>query len=161
MPLQRLVRRPQGMTLTEILVTLAIIGMLVGIGLPTYTSQMPKYRLNAAARQVLTDLLLARKLAMSEVHVVQVSFRQPHHYLIWQDRNDDGHINSGELITKDVSDHGVTLRANNQPRFHPTGTVTHLATIVLRHRSAPQRLQRCLSISIAGRVKQTRCKPST
>jgi type IV fimbrial biogenesis protein FimT len=149
------------MTLTEILITLAIIGTLVGIGLPIYTSQMPKYRLNAAARQILTDLLLARKLAMSEVHVVQVWFRQPHHYLIWQDRNDDGHINSGELTTKDVSTHGVILWANNRPRFHPTGAVTNLATIDLRHRSAPTRLRRCLSISIAGRVKQTRCKPST
>lgn len=161
MPTQRLVRRQRGMTLTEILVTLAIIGLLVGIGLPTYTSQMPKYRLNAATRQVLTDLWLARKLAMSEVHVVQVRFRRPHHYQIWQDRNDNGRINPGELTTKDVSHHGVTLQANNRPRFHPTGTVSNLATIVLRHRSAPKRLRRCLSISIAGRVKQTRCKPST
>lgn len=161
MPIPWLVRRQRGMTLTEILITLAIIGALVGIGLPTYTSQMPKYRLNAAARQILTDLLLARKLAMSEIHVVQVSFLQPHHYQVWQDRNDDGSINSGELITKDVSNHGVTLQASNRPRFHPTGTVTNLATIVLRHHSAPKRLQRCLSISIAGRVKQTRCKPST
>jgi Tfp pilus assembly protein FimT len=149
------------MTLTEILITLAIIGTLVGIGLPTYTSQMPKYRLNAAARQLLADLRLARKLAMSEVHVVQVSFLHSHQYRIWQDRNDDGRIDAGELITKDVSDHGVTLQANNQPRFHPTGTVTNLATMVLRHPSAPQQLQRCLSISIAGRVKQTRCKPPT
>jgi Tfp pilus assembly protein FimT len=149
------------MTLTEILITLAIIGTLVGLGLPTYTSQMPKYRHNAAARQLLADLRLARKLAMSEVHVVQVSFLHSHQSRIWQDRNDDGRIDAGELITKDVSDHGVTLQANNQPRFHPTGTVTNLATMVLRHPSAPQQLQRCLSISIAGRVKQTRCKPPT
>ncbi len=149
-----------GLTLTEVMVTLAIIGLLASVGLPTYAAHLPRYRLHAAARQVLSDLLLARKSAMSELHVVRLQFREPQHYQLWQDRNHNRRLDTGEVTLKSLSKHGVTLQSTNDPRFHPTGTVTDLPTIILTHTSAPTRLRRCLSISIAGRIKLSSCNNS-
>ena len=88
MRLPSIVRHQQGFTLAEVLIAVTILGILVNIGIPTSANQLPKYRLHAATRQVMSDLLIARTQAMSQEHVVQVPFRNPQHYVIWQDRND-------------------------------------------------------------------------
>ena len=160
MRIQRIVHPTYGYTLIEVLLTLWIIGILVGIGVPVYGTQIPKYRLHAAARQILSDLLIARKRAMSEGHVVQLLFRHRQSYVIWQDQDNNRRINAGESTVKEIARHGIILQSTNHPRFHPTGTVTNLPTITLHHPSNPKRFRTCLSISIAGRIKQSKCKKS-
>ena len=62
------------MTLVELLVVLGIIGLIVGMGLPSFTHYAQHLRLNAAVRQVVGLVSLARSAAISshEEHAVTV-----------------------------------------------------------------------------------------
>ena len=66
------------MTLVEILVVLAIIGMLFGMGLPAMTRYAKQMRLNAATRQLVGLISLARSTAISahEGHAVVIDQSQ-------------------------------------------------------------------------------------
>lgn len=50
-------------TLVELLAVLVIVGLLAGVAIPRFASAMPRQRLDAAARQLETDLVLAREHA--------------------------------------------------------------------------------------------------
>jgi type IV fimbrial biogenesis protein FimT len=147
-----------GFTIIEILIVIAAIGMLAGVAMPTYHRLLPKYRLNGAARYLMSDLLSARRQALSQQHPVQVLFTADQAYTIWTDSNDNGDIDSGETRPRSLQAYGVTLTANNHPIFYPRGLVTNLSTIVLRHINRPTQLKRCMSISIVGRIKYSDCK---
>lgn len=56
----------RGYTLTELMVTVAIIGIVAAIGVPSYLSYLPHLRLNSAARDLISDLRLARSLAVGQ-----------------------------------------------------------------------------------------------
>jgi type IV fimbrial biogenesis protein FimT len=147
-----------GFTVIEILIVIAVIGMLAGVAIPTYSQLLPKYRLNGAARQVMSDLLSARRRALSQHHTVQVMFTAAQAYTVWTDSNDNGDVDSDETQTSHLQAYGVTLTANNNPIFYPRGFVTNLPTIVLTHTNQAMHLKQCMSISIAGRIKYAACK---
>ncbi|GAB4280455.1 MAG: hypothetical protein Kow0092_36080 [Deferrisomatales bacterium] len=54
----------RGLTLVELMVALAVLGILAGVAVPYLLGNLPTYRVNGAARQVLGDLRLARTLAV-------------------------------------------------------------------------------------------------
>jgi type IV fimbrial biogenesis protein FimT len=147
----------QGFTLTEIMLSLAIFVLLASLALPTYGDLISGYRLNAATVQVMSDLMLARKRALSQQHTVQVLFDTTQHYRIWDDRDDDNRINRNEIDSKDLSPFGAHIEANNNPHFYPSGNVTNLPTIKLRHPGVSKQKFRCITISITGRIKQSLC----
>ena len=139
-----------------IVVVIAVIGILSAVAIPTYSQQLPKYRLNGAARQVMADLFVARRCAISQQHNVRVLFDAASAYTLWTDSNDNGEIDSGEATTQALQAYGVSLTANNNPTFYPNGVVTNLPTIVLRHISHPT--QKCIRLSITGRIKISECQ---
>jgi prepilin-type N-terminal cleavage/methylation domain-containing protein len=149
-------RYSPGFTLIEILIVIAVIGMLSAVAIPTYSQQLPKYRLNGAVRHVMADLFVARRRAISQQHNVRVLFDAASAYTLWTDSNDNGDIDSGETTTQALQAYGVSLTANNNPIFYPHGVVTNLPTIVLRHSSHPT--QKCIRMSITGRIKISECQ---
>lgn len=64
----------RGYTLTELMVTVAIIGIVAAIGVPSYLSYLPHLRLNGAARDLISDLRLARSLAVGQNQRYYISF---------------------------------------------------------------------------------------
>ena len=58
--------RAGGFTLTEILVALAIIAILAAIAIPNWSTLLPKYALNSAARQVQSELHRLKSRAVAE-----------------------------------------------------------------------------------------------
>ncbi len=62
----------QGFTAVEMMVTIAIIGILVAIALPSYTAMMTKYRLSNENTSLMLDLVLARGEAISRSSRVTV-----------------------------------------------------------------------------------------
>lgn len=77
----------QGVTLIEIMLVLMIALLLGTLGLPTYADLMARHRLNAATVQVMSDLMLARRRALSQQHSVQLLFsdKEDQAYQIWDD----------------------------------------------------------------------------
>lgn len=70
----RYIANKKGVTLTELMVTVAIIGIAAGIAVPSYLSFVPHLRLNGAARDLISDLRYTRSLAVGENKQYKVVF---------------------------------------------------------------------------------------
>jgi len=142
----------RGFTLTELMIVVALMAILAAIAVPSIIAQMPKYRLNGAARQVLGDLVAARMQAVSQNNELKVFFLDNHRYMILDDDDNDGTADTGEAAqTKDIQTdyYDVTFNSNNDPIFQPNGTASNLATITLSNTSGSH----SITISSAGRVR--------
>jgi type IV fimbrial biogenesis protein FimT len=148
------VKIESGFTLAELIIVMAIFGILTAIAIPTLVSMMPKYRLNGAARQVMGDLMAARMKAVSLNKKVKVFFFNDHQYKVCDDENNNGKVSDGEgdVQTIDIQieypDVKFDLNKTSDPTFSPRGTATN-RTITLQNSSGSKKI----TISIAGRVK--------
>lgn len=57
-------KRESGFTVIELIVTIAIMGILAGIAIPTFSVWLPNYRLRAAAMDLYSNLQLAKMQAI-------------------------------------------------------------------------------------------------
>ena len=137
----------------ELVVVIAVLGILAAIAVPGFVSQMPRYRLNGAARQAMGNLMGARMKAVNLNRRVKVFFFSSHEYRICDDADKNGTVVDGEgdVETKDIQReyHDVTISSTNNPIFFPRGTATNLATVTLTNSSGSKNI----TISIAGRVR--------
>ena len=149
-----------GFTLLELMIVIAIMGIMAAMAVPSYQTYMAQRRLNGAARQVMSDLMAARMKAIAQNNEFKVFFPGSHlgaltgnhQYQILDDDDNDGISDTGEAlqikdIQTDYSD--VTMTSNNNPAFSPKGTATNLATVTLSN----SRGSKNVSIAITGRVK--------
>jgi type IV fimbrial biogenesis protein FimT len=149
--------QPRGFTLIELLIVSAILAVLAGMTIPTFFAQLPQHRVNRAARQVIADLMTARRRAMSQQTPVHVVFTPPYSYSIWTDANANGRRDVDEVLLHNVYRYRTKLVANNNPIFHPQGTVTNFATITLTQGPSATSA-RCIRLSIAGRITHGPCR---
>jgi type IV fimbrial biogenesis protein FimT len=141
-------RRLSGFTLISQLAALAIVGLLFAIAAPAYRDIMPRFRLQGAARQVVSDLMFARMKAVRENSRQRVDFLNPEGYQVLAEE-EDGTWRPvlTRVLTNDYR--GVELLASNDPVFNPGGRASVLATIRVRNESGERRV----SVNITGRVK--------
>lgn len=130
-------RTQQGFTMTELIIVVAIIGILGAVGILAINSQMPKYRFNGAVDQVAWDLLRARRDAIKEQRRSQVFFTSDHTYSICYDANGDGSVTlspcEGSGVSKDIQTnyYGVTFSSTGNPVFLPRGMVQHILSDIV------------------------------
>ena len=142
----------QGFSLTELVM---VMGIVVILGLLSQTwlgSQLPKWRLNGAARQLVSDLMAAKMKAVTQGTKHRVSFLDSHRYTVLEDKNNNGKPDRGEpLVERDVQNaYGdVTLMSTNNPIFHPRGTASNLATVTVSNSAGTT----TITVGITGRVK--------
>lgn len=67
-------RRAGGLTLAELVVVMAIIGVLALIGVPRYANSIARYRADVSASRVRADVVQARSLARSTSQGVVMQF---------------------------------------------------------------------------------------
>ena len=62
----KIFKNRKGFTLTEVVVTLSILGIMAAISVPSYLSWLPRHRLQTSARQIYDDLNLVKIQAVKD-----------------------------------------------------------------------------------------------
>ena len=141
-----------GFTLIEIIVAFAILTIAASIAVPGLLSQMPKWRLNGAARQVMGDLMAARMKAVKLNHRVKVFFVNRHQYRICDDAYEDDTVTDleGDVENRDIHNRypDVAITSANDPVFSSRGTAAN-RTITLKNSSG----SKDIIVNITGRVR--------
>ena len=134
----------KGFALIEALTVMALAALLVYGASSILMNLAPKYRLKRAAWEVQTRLNYARYRAIFEGCPFRVRF-EPDGYVV--EKYDENRDEWRPAARGSVE--GVEIEANNSPTFHPVGTVSNLATILVFNSWGTYRI----TIAISGRVK--------
>ena len=152
------ISRRTGFTLLELMIIIAVIGILSAIAIPSFLSMLPGMRLNGAARMVAGDLMAARMKAVKLNMTTQVFFDDNgFQYRICNDTTadtnttvDDG---EGDVVQRNLQDgrkyHDVTFASNIDPIFTPRGTANNIGSITLTNPSG----SKVITVILSGRVQ--------
>jgi prepilin-type N-terminal cleavage/methylation domain-containing protein len=138
----KLSRRPdaanrKGFTVIELAVTLAVIGILVKIALPNFLVWLPVLKLSGAARQIATDLQLAREQAIATNASKTVTFNT----------SAGSYTFGSESRSVPSLFPGIMISAASSPTFTPRGTANSV-TITLSDGTN----QKLVCVKTMGRV---------
>ena len=129
-----------GFTVMELIVVIAMAMLLMGIALPSFLSWLPTFRLSAAARQVATDLQMARMRAVAQNASNTVTFTPSNGTYTFTLGSDSRDLNG--LYP------GITISSVSvNPQFTPRGTA-NAVTIRLGNGSA----EKWVCVKAVGRV---------
>ncbi len=67
-------RKNSGFTMTELMVTIAVVAILASLAIPNFIAWLPNYRLQSGAEEIQSTLQLARITAIKENAAVKVTF---------------------------------------------------------------------------------------
>jgi len=150
--LLKYLRSTLGITLTELVVTIGIAGILMGIAIPSFISSLPTLRLSDAAQQVATDLRLARTKAISRGTKYRLTLvggvPGATSYVIDKEDPDNPGTYIDESGPFDLPE-GITVSAvGPHPFFSPRGTASVASWITLSNGTETQDVQ----LNAAGMV---------
>ncbi len=133
-----------GYSLLEMIVTLALVSLLAFGAAGVFPGRSSGHRLKKAAWEIQTRLNYARYKAVFECRPVRIRFWSTGYAI----EKFDIAVNRW-LHEAGGSCEGVAIEANNTPTFHPAGTVSNLATIMLSNVAG-----RCrITLAISGRIR--------
>jgi prepilin-type N-terminal cleavage/methylation domain-containing protein len=143
------VKKKQGFTLAELLVVIAVIAITATIAAPLYRSISINLNLNAAARDLATDLHYAQQLAVT----TQVSYQVIFHVALSD--YDIKNSESGEIIRTKTIKEPITILSvisllDDTVSFNATGAANASGTVTL---IAPDNRQTSVEIKPSGYVK--------
>jgi Tfp pilus assembly protein FimT len=135
-------------TFIELLVTFAIIGIFVLIGIPAFRAFQPYLQLSGAVRELVSDLRYAQELAVTEQidHAIRFNFVEDSYQIIRYAATEE------ILKTKSLAQEGVDLQSINnyeEARFNPYGAVTEGGEVRLTINTKTK----TISISPAGFIR--------
>lgn len=133
------IREGSGFSVMELVVVIAMAMLLMGIAIPSFLSWLPSFRLSAAARQVATDLQMARMRAVAQNTSNTVTFTPSNGTYTFTLGPDSRDLD--ELYP------GVTIVSAPPPTFSPRGTANSV-TIQLGNGSA----NKWVCVKAVGRV---------
>lgn len=144
-------RKDAGFTLIEVIIVIAIAGVLAGIAVPNFLTYQSNYRLKGALSSLRGDLVGARMLAIKRGVEYQVAFSSDG-YLIQRGNLSSSSTSYTTEVTRNFADEyqGVTASATANPVFSPRGTVTPApVTITLQNDLKSQ----TITVYVAGKIK--------
>ena len=139
-------KREQGFSLTELVISLFLMGVLAGMMGVSFLHQSPKYRLKKAVWEIHSRLNYARYKSIYKGEKYKVSF-DTNGYTVTKFNESEGQWKND---MRNLCE-GVFIEATNNPIFHPRGTVSNLASITISNSWGKYKI----SIAISGRIKIT------
>lgn len=136
-----------GHTLLELTVTLAIIGIVSALAIPSFASLNSHMQIRCATQEIASELRLARQLAMTHRGRVRLSFDSEPQALVVQfvDGDRTHHVYR-------YRDKGIVIEepsAGPEILFHPSGRSATGTTIRLQGRDGRSAT---LTVALTGRV---------
>jgi Tfp pilus assembly protein FimT len=128
-----------GVSILEVLIAIGVASILLAIAVPSFMSTLPRIRLSFAARQVASDLQVARMKAIAQNQSFTVTFNTGNYSYTYG-------TDSRSIATEYP---GITFTKTADPVFTPRGTASTTATITLMNGSDPNKQ---VLVSAVGRV---------
>jgi len=141
--------RKNGFSLVEVLASIFILAVVVGIMSVPFLNISPKYRLKKAVWEVNSRMHYARYKAIFDGMKYRVKFG-PMSYAV--EKYDE--IQKKWICEQTSFLETVSVQANNSPTFHPKGTVSNLGTIIISNSGGEYKI----TIAISGRIKVVQIK---
>lgn len=133
-----------GFTLIEVVISIFIIGILVGLVSFSFARQIPKYRLLQGVREIHSRMNQARYQAIFSGTKMRINIDHSGYRLEKYDQDRKEWLSGPKHVLE-----GITIEANNSPTFHPAGTVSNLATIRIYNSWGAYKI----TLAISGRIK--------
>lgn len=137
-------RTEGGFSLLETVIALLVVALIAVVASTSFLSYAPKYRLLGAVREVHSRLNYARYKAIFEGMKFRLRFESNGYAVEKYDEDKKEWTRETRSRLE-----GVTIQANNNPVFHPQGTVSNLASIIISNSWGKYRI----SLAISGRIK--------
>ena len=147
-----------GYSLIEMVMALALLGLVFSIGCYAFNRFLPKYRLEGAVNCLVSDFHLARMRAIGQncFYRIQVDCGRKQYFLERESLNgfsrwpgiSDGILRKFNDPGNPYYYPGVEMESSNNPVFLPRGNVVG-TTMVLKNSSGKKRI----TLSSQGRVK--------
>ncbi len=137
----------RGFALWEFIIFLAIFSVLLGLASVSFLDSLPKHRLQKALWEIHSRMNYARYKAVFDGTKSRMVFN-PNGYIIevFSQKSGEWRIEKGNVLE------GVSILANNSPVFHPQGTVSNLASIIVSNKWGSYKI----TLAISGRIKIVR-----
>lgn len=134
----------KGFSLIETVLSLFLVGVIIGISSLSFLDKPPRYKLKKAVWEVNSKMNLARYKAIFENAKFRIRFSESGYQM------EKYHSGKKTWIMENKKTlEGVNIKATNNPIFHPFGTVSNLASIYISNEAGKFRI----SLAISGRIK--------
>ena len=167
----------RGLTLLEMMVALSIVGVLLGIGAPGFSSVIERNRTTTVANRLLTDLVRTRNEAVSfrgsaalcpsaDARTCRSGFDFSDGWIAFRDRDADGMRDPEEDVfvvaqRSDLHERRVVTSAGRRSvRFRADGRNAG-TNLSLRICDASGTAQRLLIVNVGGRARIAPATPGT
>lgn len=137
----------QGWSLTELLIVLAIMGMMAALAGPSYRAMTARVQARSVTVEIASELRIARQLAMARRERLRVIFDRVRCTITLQRADAEG-----LLHVYQYGDKGVVVEeptAGPELLFHPSGRSATPTTIRVRDSQGRETI---FTVSITGRV---------
>jgi type IV fimbrial biogenesis protein FimT len=141
--------KQEGHTFMELMVVLAVTGIISALAIPNFLTLNSGVQIHSATEEVVSELRLARQLAITHRDRVRITFDLEQQALVSQ------FVNGSEATLHHVyryADKGVAIdepSAGPEILFHPSGRSATATTIHLRNKEGQTQT---VTVGITGRV---------
>ena len=140
-------KREQGWSLIELLIVLAIMGIMAALAGPSYQSLAARGQARSVTIEIASELRLARQLAMARRERLRVIFDREGRTITLRRADTEGILHIYQYADKGVVVEEPT--AGPELLFHPSGRSVTPTTIRVRD---SQGRETTFTVSITGRV---------